>query len=195
MGGGSEESQNPLKTLEYHPAQPWNNLGEQRGWILPILGNEEQLPGGFPSKTLFPHGIPSSAPEDPDPNPSLPSTWSYLESKQFPSSAAPPAAPGPASHTCEGPREFLPKQSRDRVLWLPRSDPQEQWNETLPFPSFPRIHSKEKMWKKIARSSWMKLVPKKSKHPPEYLPPLGSASKWEKMFPLGSYPAWKSHYL
>lgn len=100
------------KALEYHPAQPWKNCGEQRGWILPHLGNEEQLPGGFPSKRIFPHGVPSPAPQYPHPNPSLPSTWSCLESKQFPvppshMSAAPPGIP---SQTIPGSRPLAAQE-------------------------------------------------------------------------------------
>lgn len=157
------------KALEYHPAQPWKNCGEQRGWILPHLGNEEQLPGGFPSKKIFPHGVPSPGPQYPDPNPSLPSTWSCLESKQF---------PVPPSHMSAAPREFLPKQSRDRVLWLPRSDPREQRNETLLFPSF---RSREKgNVEKSCRQQLDEASPKDPNPHWNLSPPLGSASKREK---------------
>lgn len=58
-------------------------------------------------------------------------------------------------------QEFLPKKSQDHVLWLPRSDPREQRDQTLLFPSFfSWIRSEEKG--KVEKNcwSWMRLLPK-----------------------------------
>lgn len=89
--------------------------------------------------------------------------------------------PGPASHPCPCPLEFLPKQSRDCVLWLPRSHP-------FLFPSFftDSLQGEGKLEKKNLSGAVGCGLSQKNPNPRWNL-----SLQEGKMFLLGSLPAWK----